>query len=1010
MRLKSVRIAGFKSFVSPVTVPLSGQFCAVVGPNGAGKSNIVDAVRWVLGELSARQLRGHSMADVIFNGSARSKPLGRASVELLLDNSDASLAGRHAGSSEVAVRRAVTRDGESEYRINGVACRRRDVLDLFRDGAGAGTAYAVIGQDMIGSVTRATPVELRGYLEAAAGMSQYHARRQETERRMRDARANIARLGDIRAELKRQLRQLRGQANMAKRYAGLRDAARRLSAQIDAAAWRCLQGELGDALTEVSAAEAEVGRLRAERDSAERAARQLRESRDDEAARRERERSRLVELDLALSSARSGIEAARQRERDLDENLETAERSGAAVSAQLEQDRGELEGCRADAERMDQGADALSSSLDRALTARADAERELKAWQRRWDEVDGARDADEDAAQSRARDAAARCAVHEAWLEAATDADDPEVAALLSRCGLDGVRELAGRIVVHDGWEAAVDTVLASFVRAVVVDDIDSLRPALDQLRSGALALLEPPASEPDAEPDCPLRRAGAVALAEKVSAPAELRALLRGLYGAESLAQALAWRGMLSSGESLLTRDGAWCGPNWLRLARGERQVGPLGRRREWERADALRRTAEAELQAVRSRRRRRRERLLGERERRREAFSVACERSDAAQAAWREFSVARRALDAQAEGVAQGIARAEAQLRDERVQAERWERARREVRERSERLERDLAPLGAQRAAVEARLDALRERAAESQRALSGQERRLAELDRALAVASEPVQELKLRRQRLESEIGHLAARVAERGFAIDELAEQAAAEEARSGEAPSVDALRAELERVNARAERIGNVNLAAADDFAERQERKERLDAQDLDMRQALERLEQAMRQIDGETRSRLRAVIDEVNVHLRGFFAQLFGGGDAALRLGDGDVLNAELSLRVGLPGRRPGGIVNLSGGEQALTATALLFSLLSVNPAPFCLLDEADSALDDVNVARFAELVVAMSSRVQVVCVTHNRATMQAADQLIGVAMRDPGASQVVSVDLDAALAWTLRT
>ena len=208
MRLKTIRLAGFKSFVDPTTVPFPNNLSAIVGPNGCGKSNIIDAVRWVMGESSARYLRGESMADVIFNGSTTRKPVGQASIELVFDNQDGSLGGEYGRYSEIAVRRQVTRDGKSEYFLNGSRCRRKDITDIFL-GTGLGPrSYAIIEQGMISRLVEARPEELRNYIEEAAGISRYKERRKETETRLANTRENLARLKEIREELGRQLDQL----------------------------------------------------------------------------------------------------------------------------------------------------------------------------------------------------------------------------------------------------------------------------------------------------------------------------------------------------------------------------------------------------------------------------------------------------------------------------------------------------------------------------------------------------------------------------------------------------------------------------------------------------------------------------------------------------------------------------------------------------------------------------------------------------------------------------------
>ncbi len=1002
MRLQSVRIAGFKSFKTPTTVAFPGQFCAVVGPNGSGKSNIVDAVRWALGEMSARQLRGESMADVIFGGSARDKPLGQAAVELLLDNSDGLLGGQHAAYSEVSLRRAVSRDGQSEYRINGVACRRRDVLDMFRNSGLVGAHYAIVEQGMIGDIIEAKSEDLRRFLESAAGIAQYHARRRETERRMQHTQDNLARLGDLREELARQLRALRRQAGAARRYARLRESERQLSARLRALQWRALKAELDPLAAEAARGEAEIATLDAGRSLADSELRALRERCGEDLARRERAQSRCHELQMAMNSAEHGIGVAQQRAGDIDESLKLACRAIELAGAQLAQDRETLLRCQAELAAMRERDGELSAGVEQALSGFAAAEQAMHEWQRRWDGVEEAHAEELDTAQDRVRQAAARCAVLETWLAEMRDADDAEPERWLACHALPGGQRLAGELVVAAGWEAAVDTALAGFMRGVVVEDIAALRPALDSMASGALALLEPAPRTPVDDPVHPLRRAGATPLAEVVSAPSALRPWLAGMFGVDSLDQALAWRGLLADGESMLTRDGAWCGANWLRLAVGDSQAGPLRRQSELERALEERRLAQAGLRDLKDRRQALRDQLLSTRDAHRGALVASRQQLDAERSALHEHIAQRRGVEAQLQGIEQGIARGESQLRGEEGRRERWEQAQAQNRERESGLGGKLESLRDRHRVAEAEMAQLRGSVAGQEQALLAQDRRVADLARSLDERREPLQRLRLQEQRLLSEMSHLDEQITQAGYETAALC--AALDAADAAPAPTEPALRAELERTVARRERIGNVNLAAAEDFAARSERKNHLDAQDSEMRHALEQLVQAMQKIDRESRSQLRDAIDAVNGHLQDLFPRLFGGGRAELRVGEGDLLSADISLQAQLPGKRAGSISRLSGGEKALTALALVFALFSVNPAPFCFLDEVDAALDDVNVSRFAELLRSMSSRVQIVCVTHNKATMQAADQLLGIAMREPGVSQVVSVDLESAL------
>jgi chromosome segregation protein len=244
MRLSKIKLAGFKSFVDPTTLTLPGNLTGIVGPNGCGKSNVIDAVRWVMGESSAKHLRGSSMEDVIFNGSSGRKPVGMASVELLFDNSDGTAPGPYAQYNEISVKRSVSRDGQSKYYLNNAHCRRRDIADLFL-GTGLGPrSYAIIEQGMISRLIEAKPEEMRVYIEEAAGISKYKERRRETENRIRHTRDNLARLDDLREEIEKQLARLKRQSKAAERYKELKTEERQYKAEQLALRWRELKHEL----------------------------------------------------------------------------------------------------------------------------------------------------------------------------------------------------------------------------------------------------------------------------------------------------------------------------------------------------------------------------------------------------------------------------------------------------------------------------------------------------------------------------------------------------------------------------------------------------------------------------------------------------------------------------------------------------------------------------------------------------------------------------------------------
>lgn len=660
MRLKKIKLSGFKSFVDPTQVAMPGDLVAVVGPNGCGKSNIIDAVRWVMGESSARHLRGQSMADVIFNGSTSRKPVSHASVELVFDNSDGRLGGQYAQYSEIAVRRQVNREGQSQYFLNGTRCRRKDITDVFL-GTGLGPrGYTIIEQGMISRVIEARPEELRVYLEEAAGISIYKERRRETERRIRDTRENLERLEDVREEVRRQLEKLRRQAEVARRYRTLKQEERdtraelitlrqaRLKAQLEEQeaviaakvnarefalatqrqaereieAVRATQGEAGDRLnaiqadfyavgSEIARIEQQISHRRELRDK------QLRELRDSE--------SEVQALERSLAQDREKLDLLEERLAALQPEQEEQAQSEAFAQEALDEARERLDAWRearegfqrerAEAERAEQvekvrveglerRADELARRLER-LQAEYEAE-DLYALEQAIgdleeeetelaEELAGMDEAQADVAERLEADRAqagaladqvealrgelhqqrARLASLETLQQSALGEDGGPLEEWLSAREWQQRPRLAQRLTVTPGWERAVETVLAETLQAVWVQPEELEAAARDLPEQGDLTLVSAGG------------HAGAGAaddwLADQVRDDGGAAALLSGIRCADDLPSALTRRGELGPGESFITPDGIWLGPNWLRLRAGEdAERGVIARERE--------------------------------------------------------------------------------------------------------------------------------------------------------------------------------------------------------------------------------------------------------------------------------------------------------------------------------------------------------------------------------------------------------------------------------------------
>ena len=1165
MRLSKIRLAGFKSFVDPTTVHLPSNLTGVVGPNGCGKSNVIDAVRWVMGELSARHLRGESMADVIFNGSSSRQAIGTAAVELVFDNADGKIGGTYAGYSEVSLKRVVARDGSSSYFINGGRCRRKDITQLFL-GTGLGSrSYAIIEQGMISRVIEARADDMRAFIEEAAGISLYKERRRETEGRIADTRENLARVQDLRDEVDKQIRHLQRQAATARRYQELRSRERTMTAELLALRMRELDGgtavqdavtqkaellmqqqlaeqrsceaalekqrefhgELGAALGVVQARYYELG---AEVTRTEENIRHTSELRNRHRLDQEQTAATLLEVGAqivtdqervaqlqaeiaalapelatlqaaeqagtgALASAEAQFAAWQERWENFNRELGAARQGSGVEAARIEQLESQLLRLQAQSDRLtveddavgrQHSSDALDALLQRETAAAQQAltlESRLGALLADTQQLRGQQHESEqqlEELRSRRDRARAEQMSLEALQQAALGEKDPSAAAWLDsygqRSGRGAPTRVAAALIVEAGWEHAVETVLGDYLEAVCVGDLDQLSDELQRLERGTISFLETAASG---------NGGGSGTLAAQAQGPEAALAMLARVRTCDTLAQALRERRQLKPGESLVTATGEWLGRDWLRLRRGgDPHAGVLERAqrlkqlaRDSEAAAAALQAAETALAALRTKaqdiERARDESQAQIQAAHREHGELRAQlgamqaRQDEAQLRRLRLASDRGEVESELTRARSGLAQARAAhdsalaelqwldiqqplLTDEREQhRERTSEARsaaqtaqlalREVMIRNESrrstlesMQTTAARLLEQRAQLVQRHEALTAELADGDAPVQQLRSRLqTALDRRVEVEadlanSRQAQEdadLELRtieQRRFGAEQRVAAARAAmdnarmqaqESRVRRESLAEQFAHTRFELAEimaALAADATvsdwEARLEEVRADVEKLGPVNLAAIDELQQQSERKSYLDRQYTDVSDALTTLEDAMKRMDKETRARFEDTFNRVNAGLKEKFPRLFGGGHAYLELVGDDPLAAGVAVMARPPGKRNSSISQLSGGEKALTAVALVFSIFDLNPAPFCLLDEVDAPLDEHNVARFCDIVREMSSRVQFIFITHNKTTMEMASQLLGVTMNEPGVSRLVSVDVDAAV------
>lgn len=1165
MRLSRVKLAGFKSFVDPTAIPMPSNLIGVVGPNGCGKSNVIDAVRWVMGESSAKHLRGDSMADVIFNGSSSRKPVGQATVELEFDNSDNTLKGEYAQYNEISIKRTVSRDGTSQYFLNGTRCRRRDITDIFL-GTGLGPrSYSIIEQGMISRLIEARPEDLRVFLEEAAGISKYKERRKETETRIRHTRENMERLEDIREELGKQLERLKRQSKTAEKYKEFKDEERLLKGQYTALRWRNMDVQAAARERVIrdkeTALEAQIAKQRAVEAEVEKIRDQHVEATDvfNEV------QSRFYGVGGDIARIEQSIQHLTERRAEQSEELQGAERGWIEAETHLSSDNRR-------AEELDQALTENRPILEQVEVkkatsgaALAEAEQAMHDWQAEWEsfnhraaeptrhaEVEQARiqtleqqhiqqeirikrlqeererqsheDLEQEitrfeaqasefhaqtsqlqehlqgqqAAIQQARDAHTRVSAEldekrgqlqslkgrhaslEALQQEALGKNDRTLTQWLSDNGFSNAQRLAQGIDVAEGWERAVECVLGFHLEAICVDGIDSVSQQLASFEKGSLALFDTAAQNPVATSSTGL----GASLSDTVNSPWSLGSVLDGIYAVDTLDEALGLRSRLAAHESVITRDGMWLGSNWLRVTRdADEKAGVIQRehelnelatsieglmadiedaegrlmaaREELKRVEEEREQVQRELhQASRgeadvnsqlSGRQARLEQirnrsqnidqeiaeLVQHLDENQEDTRVARERLGESLQQMEAFEQQRETLSQQRDTLRSRLDEARnsahtdhdraheirlkiqtlsTELNSARQSLERMERQLTQVGERRESLKAALAeseaPMASMKAELGQKLDArmvVEKELSEARQQVETLEHSMREQDAerhtAEAAAQEirsaleqirmAWQELKVRRQTLMEQI-------AETGHTLEALFESLPEDADEEAWAQSV-------EQVSLRIQRLGPINLAAIEEFETESERKNYLDAQHADLTEALDTLENAIRKIDRETRTRFKETYDKVNAGFKETFPRLFGGGHAYLELTGDDLLDTGVTVMARPPGKRNSTIHLLSGGEKALTAVAMVFSIFQLNPAPFCMLDEVDAPLDDANVARFCAMVKEMSEQVQFVVITHNKITMEMVNQLNGVTMHEPGVSRLVTVDVEEA-------
>jgi chromosome segregation protein len=1165
MRLSKIKLAGFKSFVDPTTIHVPSNLVGVIGPNGCGKSNIIDAVRWVMGESSAKHLRGESMADVIFNGSNTRKPVGTASIELAFDNTDGTIGGQYAGYNEISIRRQVSRDGTSSYFLNNTRCRRRDITDIFL-GTGLGPrSYSIIEQGTISRLIEAKPDDLRAFLEEAAGISKYKERRRETENRIKHTRENLDRLQDLLEEIDKQLEKLKRQSRAAERYKELKAEERQVKAELLALRFSSMHEETSVRENDLQQRELDMQAEIAEQRRIEAELEKLRDSLTSANESFNTVQGQYYKLGADVARIEQAIQHNKESRQQQQEELSRAEQTLAEVEEHIRVDTTRLEELARDIETNGPELTATTERAGQSAADLKDAEQSMHAWQEEWNEfnqraaeraqaaqvertrldhldrhmqqlddrlqrmddeqqtlgskttageleqaaheseaqetvvagirinlenavrsiTDGRAGLEQQqqelsALQSVHHDTRGRLTSLQTLQQAALGQHSEQVTGWLTAQGMQGAPRLAQEVQVEPGWEHAVETALGFYLEAVCVDGLDNVEDMLGSLEQGSIALFDTRAGvAATASSD------KGVLLGSKITSSGSADSLLDGVYAVDTLSQALTMRAGLAAHESIVTREGIWVGNNWLRVARDtDEKAGVLEREREiselseqlaaqTDNVEALQQSVAAARESLVSAESER-DRLQNEYN---QALRIASDlraslatiqtRLEQQQARRDHVLMESEVLRTEKQGEAEAMASSQNLLQEaldavETLSQEREERTRQqqhlggvlnETRERARsdqqavhelalraesmrtakettnqalmrmreqcqqlisrkdqltgvldqgdtpiiELETELEALLSRRHGSETELHSARKQVEDIEHGTRELDQERIRKERSVNNQREQIEQDRMAWQEIKVRSDTLMEQINESGFEYQPLLEQIE-------EGASVDVWAEQADKLESRIQRLGPINLAAIEEYEEESKRKEYLDAQHTDLIEALTTLENAIGKIDKETRSRFKETFEKVNEGMQENFPVLFGGGQAYLELTGEDLLDTGVTVMARPPGKRNSTIHLLSGGEKALTAIALVFAIFRLNPSPFCMLDEVDAPLDDANVGRYCDMVRKMSEHVQFIFISHNKITMEMANQLTGVTMHEPGVSRLVAVDIDEAV------
>ena len=990
MQLKHIKLAGFKSFVDPTRISFPTNMVAVVGPNGCGKSNVIDAVRWVLGELSAKNLRGDSMSDVIFNGSGLRKPSGQCSIELLFDNSMGKLGGEYAKYNEISIKRLMSRDGQSNYSINNTSCRRKDVQDIFL-GTGLGPrSYAIIEQGMVSKIVSAKPEEMRTFIEEAAGISKYKERRKETEQRIKKTKENLSRVQDIRDEIKRLINRLQNQANAAEKYKKLQVEERDLKLNISILNSLSAKAQKDKLSSQISSLANQITVKSAEVETQQSTIDQIRTEHSSVLSAFEIAQKNFYSIGADIARYEANIQNLNKTESQTKSDLAAAKESYARAiekestfdtlnpkENKLKLNIAILKALQANEQK--QKLEMQINDLESSLALKSD---EVEKHQASIDHIKDDHDslsASFDEVQSTFSIISTDVAREEANLQnleklEAQLVNDCERAKASYKTALEKEQNQEN-LSPKEKVMSLLDNILDSLGN--LGSKGDSIRSKALELKTALNNILKIASDQSKSMTDEYLQRQNRLEeiLLQTVDKKSQIeKELVSFAKKKTQLEESLDhYKKKKSEVNELIRRSEELKSVSSVKLKSLELQKNNL-------KLDL--RTFEVNL----------------------ENATIILEKAEVQISEINPLDFASLELEVLEESLAEiqssisalssiNLAAPDEYLSRQNSLAELLQ----QTELKKNQADQELTLLIQKSASAEGELNTIRQQQSKVDESIRDSENKKSTATLDLRALEEQSNNLKLDLRTFEVNLDNASQALTRAGLVIGDINP----EEFRDMD---ISNLEQSLAGVQAKIIALGAINLAAPDEIAEESRRMEELDNQLEDLNEALDKLQGAIKKIDIESKLKFDESFNAVNSKIQDIFPKLFGGGKAALELLEGDSLNSGITLVAQPPGKKNATISQLSGGEKAMTALSLVFALFELNPAPFCMLDEVDAPLDDLNATRFVAMVEEMSDRVQFIFITHNKISMEKSDHLMGITMQEAGVSRVVSVDVKEAL------